>query len=936
MKVSGKFYDFCRRHPYLILLILLGATSLVVYYQYVLGNSTFLFNDAGADTQEQYLMQFTGLVNQIRSGNLSLWDFSNGFGVSIFWLNLFDPSLILLILLGVVFGPSVIPGLLIYIHIGKLLLAGVCCYLYLGNFSFSGKARLTAAYLYAFNGFITVWGQHYQFSMAMVYLPLFLFFLERSFRRNRFSPSVAVMTMVMLIYSFYTGYMILLFTVMYVVIRLFLMQKDSWKARLIRFVRTGFTMVLGLLMSMFSLLPSIFLVLNVSSRLTSSNVSALQRLAENMCAYPASYYISLFKRFFSSNLEGIANNNIQSTFTGYLNYYEAPNVFFSVLLVILLVQFAFLLFSRKQSRREKISDFVILILCGFFLLIQSGSIIFNAFSGTTSRHTFLLFPLFAVFTARMLDKILKEHFFSKVGAGICIPVIVYIYYTGYQQVAHPGAAKLVPLVLMITGLLILLLLLLSTSEKWRSTRRQRLVWLGILCLLVVNVAADTHITVRNRSSIRKNDTETMEYLYDSDMQEITAYVEETDPDFARLEKTFADVAPCMEASVHEYNGVSSYNSTMNGNLQQFYQALLPNFQFLNFARITYRHIMHDDVYATLMGVKYVVSRDPDYSSDSYRFVKQFGSLYLFENEHNASLGHFFTQTTDDDTWYLNASEIDRTAMLQDTVLIDEGEADSLTADELKEKYPVTVLEDFIDYDQVSSAIEEPERNEEEGYITFCQELDLGTTKALQKQDAPVTMSFHTSVTIPVDMMIYTYNDTQETPTTQYEQVCGVQDTDYVVSLTIPEDTTRISFRMIMHDIFVNRDPNTKCMISGITFRAQSSVEAIDEAKGTVTVEATDNDSHLTGTIEAEEDGLVMLAIPYEEGWTITVDDQKVDTFRADYGFIGFKVSGGEHTLHADYSQPYLKEGALISLLAIGIFVYLCIRSRRKMLQVEEA
>ena len=45
---------------------------------------------------------------------------------------------------------------------------------------------------------------------------------------------------------------------------------------------------------------------------------------------------------------------------------------------------------------------------------------------------------------------------------------------------------------------------------------------------------------------------------------------------------------------------------------------------------------------------------------------------------------------------------------------------------------------------------------------------------------------------------------------------------------------------------------------------------------------------------------------------------------------------GEHTLHADYSQPYLKEGALISLLAIGIFVYLCIRSRRKMLQVEEA
>ncbi len=64
-----------------------------------------MFSDVGGDTLEQYTMHYATIVN-LREGNFSLWDFNNGFGTSMFNLNLFDPSLMVLYALGVILGPA--------------------------------------------------------------------------------------------------------------------------------------------------------------------------------------------------------------------------------------------------------------------------------------------------------------------------------------------------------------------------------------------------------------------------------------------------------------------------------------------------------------------------------------------------------------------------------------------------------------------------------------------------------------------------------------------------------------------------------------------------------------------------------------------------------------------------------------------------------------
>ena len=69
----------------LILEVLLFFSGLLIYSQFVFGDRFLAFGtfaDVGSDTVQQYLMHYHSVVNHIRDGNVSFWDFNNGFGVA--------------------------------------------------------------------------------------------------------------------------------------------------------------------------------------------------------------------------------------------------------------------------------------------------------------------------------------------------------------------------------------------------------------------------------------------------------------------------------------------------------------------------------------------------------------------------------------------------------------------------------------------------------------------------------------------------------------------------------------------------------------------------------------------------------------------------------------------------------------------------------------
>ncbi len=84
------------------------------------------------------------------------------------------------------------------------------------------------------------------------------------------------------------------------------------------------------------------------------------------------------------------------------------------------------------------------------------------------------------------------------------------------------------------------------------------------------------------------------------------------------------------------------------------------------------------------------------------------------------------------------------------------------------------------------------------------------------------------------------------------------------------------------------------------------------------------DSHgFTCTSDYETETYVFFSVPYDDGWTATIDGEKA-TVRKSAGMMLLKVPAGMHTIEFSYLTPYYKEGAIISIIACVIFLGLFI------------
>ena len=86
----------------------------------------------------------------------------------------------------------------------------------------------------------------------------------------------------------------------------------------------------------------------------------------------------------------------------------------------------------------------------------------------------------------------------------------------------------------------------------------------------------------------------------------------------------------------------------------------------------------------------------------------------------------------------------------------------------------------------------------------------------------------------------------------------------------------------------------------------------------------DNPSKFTGTIDTNKAGYLLTTIPYDEGFTVTVDDQPVKTYKIADAFLAIRLGEGSHTIKFSYVPEGFKEGAIISLCGLLIFIVMCV------------
>jgi len=84
------------------------------------------------------------------------------------------------------------------------------------------------------------------------------------------------------------------------------------------------------------------------------------------------------------------------------------------------------------------------------------------------------------------------------------------------------------------------------------------------------------------------------------------------------------------------------------------------------------------------------------------------------------------------------------------------------------------------------------------------------------------------------------------------------------------------------------------------------------------------EKHITGTIHNDKPKILFFSIPYDDGWNAEIDGKKVKPLMVNYGFLGFALSPGNHTVDLAFEPPYFKAGIRISSVSLFIFVLLMV------------
>lgn len=811
IRTVQKLSGFCQSpdvRALCFLFLLLSASCSFIFRDYLYGNDLMIFNDIGSDTWQQYIMNYTSIVNHLQDGSFSLWDFNNGLGINQFNFNLFDPFLMLLYGVGVVLGPA---HMLLYINviqILKIMVAAFAFYWFLSQFSFSVLSKMITSYAYALNGFLLVWGQHYQFGTVVIYFPLMLLFCEKFIQKKKGKALFPVMVFLCGIYSVYFTYMCLAATGLYLLFRILMLDGLTWKERIQRFLLGCAEMIMGVGMSLVVFLPMAEVLLNVSSRLESDGTGLLDFLRQCFTPYSRKFYLSMLKRMFSSNLQngyGLAKGPQQYV----MNYYEDPVLFCSTLAVFLNVQFLAVLRKADMTKRAKrvLYGVAALILVGTALPV--GGTVFNYFTLPTQRYTFVLMTVFLLLMAWMWDYMRKGGKLNLVLILAVTALMGWAYWCGYEQAGFQEYRTNI-LILTVTGILTAVCLTLLCFLKDTQIRNVILGVMGVV--LVVNVVSEGGTNYQNRVTMKKTDVpaevmvqETQRYeemrtsddkeikyraeiekpqdffreMYRVDLADCLNYLKENDPTFYRVEKDYISGTVSMDSSGQGYRGISTYNSVMNGNVKEFVETCYPELFFADHNHYTFWNNVDDNWLAAFLGVKYILSGNGEPDETKYKLLDQVGSLYIHENVLDAQTAHFYTQDISEESLKELCTEENREELLGEAIALEDG-------------------------------------------------TEIGDASEIQ------------------------------------------------------------------------------------TLKSEEQETA--EQNSSVTLDAPQKDSVVTGSVHAEADGYALFMIPYEKGWSLTIDGEKAELLRGDIGFLACEVPEGDHTILLTFEAPGLKAGTIGSVL----------------------
>lgn len=567
-----------------------------------------------------------------------------------------------------------------------------------------------------------------------------------------------------------------------------------------------------------------------------------------------------------------------------LTYREGlPNLYCGIIVVILL---AFYFLSRTITLREKALNTAFLVFIFLSLNINKLDFIWHGFHFPNQlpyRYTFavcfiLIGMAYKVFLR--LDEVRLKHVWALLAVG-----------TGYYLIAQKLLEDAVDDIdLFFYGGVAWLALYCGVIAAYKKGLLRKNLFVFLAVALIV-----CEMTSSACTSIDKVGTTSREgYFANSD--DIRNLVESTEDDFARTEINDNYVLNCP--ALYHFKGISQFSSSINADTTAFMEKIGVEGEP---GKNRFNYNQTDPVTNAILNIKYLISKNLPVEDSDFVQIGQSGNTRLYENRYPLSIG------------YMTGSEI-RT---WDT------ESDN----------PFVVLDDYIRAatgGEYRSVFNESECLSISGSNVEMTEEGSGIWRgAIEDSDVESKVVLRYRADESKKYYVFIEADNADTITvnkgSRADEIGIRNDCGSIVNIGELEAGEEFSIVIDYEKGDIGEIESHVCSMDESAWEGAYDILS----KNMMTVEEF-GDTYIRGSIEADEDGILVLSVPYEKGWTLKVDgkEREIGELVGDC-LISTALSAGEHEIEITFRPPGLIAGMLCTLVACGVFVFICrLRKRR--------
>ncbi len=442
----------------------------------------------------------------------------------------------------------------------------------------------------------------------------------------------------------------------------------------------------------------------------------------------------------------------------------------------------------------------------------------------------------------------------------------------------------------------LTLLVIYTLCLYAYKKGKLKAWGSKLVLVVIALCEVAAVSCRSIAQVGSSSRNGYISTYD-DIQNLLATAKSESSGFYRVEKS--DCWTVNDPALYSYTGVSEFSSVINSNLSDFVRSLGVNAE-KGANSIVYNQAT--PVINALFNIKYLIGNNSEIVPDSHlTYITESNGSTLYENKYPLSLGF----------------------MVKDSIY-DYHAGNGLTRAEAQEKLvnlatglDLTLFEELDDPTVSSSNI--VATYDGAGKISCSNPTDSKQPSKVSLEyvsDKDQDIYFGIAVT-GLSSFSVSIGDGDEFSYPSQGRSAIVAGGYAKKGETIYIDIT----------IDAGKTGSIQSRIYGFNEDAwQKAYAKLSQNMMTVT-EYTDRT--VSGTVTADEDGVLLTSIPYDKGWSVKVDGEKVDIKALDNALCAIPLTAGEHTIEFSFFTYGLSVGIIASLCCAGMLVLIAVISRKK-------